>query len=183
MNGRRQVAKFTIREARCADVEGIVRVHVESWRTTYRGILPGDYLANIDVPARKALWKQVLCSGDTRAFVFVAERRDGDIVGFASGGPVHGGHAEYPCELHAIYLLEPYQRHGLGRRLLTAAVHRLQAGGFDAMMLWVLAANPSRRFYEAMGGQVVTTVIAHVGGVDLEEVAYGWKGLSHWRDA
>jgi hypothetical protein len=35
------------REAIIADVAAIARVHVESWRTTYRGLLPDDYLGHL----------------------------------------------------------------------------------------------------------------------------------------
>jgi hypothetical protein len=33
-----------IRPMRLEDVTGIARVHARTWQTTYRGILPDDYL-------------------------------------------------------------------------------------------------------------------------------------------
>ena len=49
--------------------------------------------------------------------VVVAETADGQIVGFAGGGPERGGNALYKGELCAIHVLADDQRAGLGRRL------------------------------------------------------------------
>jgi hypothetical protein len=43
------------------------------------------------------------------------------------------------------------------------------------MLVWVLADNPSRRFYEALGGAPVRTQHIEFGGTLLEEIAYGWR--------
>jgi hypothetical protein len=45
------------------------------------------------------------------------------------------------------------------------------------MMVWVLADNPSRRFYEALGGTLVTNKVIELAGKSLIEVAYGWYDL------
>jgi hypothetical protein len=42
-------------------------------------------------------------------------------------------------------------------------------------LLWVLAENPSRKFYERLGGQLVYEKTVTIGGVPLIEVAYGWR--------
>ena len=45
------------------------------------------------------------------------------------------------------------------------------------MLVWVLAENPSRQFYEALGGQELGQQEITVGGATLVEVAYGWKDI------
>ena len=40
-----------------------------------------------------------------------------------------------------------------------------------------LAENPSRRFYEALGGQELSRQDITIGGATLVEVAYGWKDI------
>lgn len=45
------------------------------------------------------------------------------------------------------------------------------------MLVWVLAENPFRRFYEALGGQYVRTEQFELGGAMLDEVAYGWRDI------
>ena len=41
------------------------------------------------------------------------------------------------------------------------------------MIAWVLASNRSRPFYEAAGGTLLGSQRIEIGGVALEEVAYG----------
>jgi hypothetical protein len=36
-----------VREANPTDAAAIAKVHVDSWRTTYKSIVPDDFLANL----------------------------------------------------------------------------------------------------------------------------------------
>jgi GNAT superfamily N-acetyltransferase len=109
---------------------------------------------------------------------YVAELRSGRMVGFASGGPRREErYPEYEGELYAAYLLREHQRKGLGRRLIGAVAEGLAAMGKRSMLAWVLAKNPSRPFYEALGGKLLGSQGIGIGGVALEEVAYGWDDV------
>jgi L-amino acid N-acyltransferase YncA len=163
-----------IREATIADVAAIARVHVESWRTTYKGLLPDDYLANLTYERREPLWREVLSKPAGHRLVYVAEGKAGNVVGFASGGPERSGDPVYAGEVYAIYLLEGWQRQGIGRQLTVTLVKRLIQQGFTSLLIWVMADNPSRRFYEALGGRQVRDRREMTGGVEVKDVAYGW---------
>ncbi len=165
---------MTIRMATVADVAAIARVHVESWRTTYKGIVPADFLANLTYARREPLWQEVLSKPASTGLVYVAEDAPGNTVGFASGGPERSGDPVYSGELYAIYLLESWQRQGLGRQLTVTLVRQLVQTGLTSLLVWVLAENRSRRFYEALGGQQVRQQPVTIGGAELIEVAYGW---------
>jgi GNAT superfamily N-acetyltransferase len=104
----------------------------------------------------------------------VAEDHAGNIVGFASGGPERSGDPVYTGEVYAIYLLERWQGQGIGRQLTITLVRQLIQRGFTSLLIWVLADNPSRRFYEALGGQPVRDRLEMTGGIELTDVAYGW---------
>lgn len=69
----------SIRAAVQQDAESIAHVHVQSWITTYAGIVPAKYLASLNEAERIPLWQDWL-SRDIR--VYVAEK-DGGVVGFA----------------------------------------------------------------------------------------------------
>ncbi len=170
---------MTIREAWVSDAPALARVHVNAWRTTYRGMLPEDRLANLSYERREQGWNEVLTlPPERRHFVFVAEDQTGQVVGFSSAGPETSDDAYYKGELYAIYILEACQRQGLGRRLMHAAVEALAAGGYTAMLLWVLADNNgARRFYETLGGRPIKEKPIEIFGVALSEVAYGWDDL------
>ena len=163
-----------IRTATIADVAAIARVHVESWRTTYKGILPDDYLADLAYEQRERLWRRILSKPGGQRLVYVAEETPGNIVGFASGGRERSRDPVYSGELYAIYLLENWQRQGLGRQLTVTLVGQLIQAGLTSLLVWVLAENRSRRFYEALGSQQVRQQPVTIGGAELIEVAYGW---------
>ncbi len=174
-----QEEAITIREATPEDAPGIARVHVDSWRTTYRGTMPDSLLDSLSYESRGQRWKQVLSDPASPGFTYVAQHRSGQIVGFASGGPDRDEHPHYQGELWAIYLLEEYQGRGIGRRLARTVVRRLADMGMHSMIVWVLADNPARRFYEALGGQYVGERDIEIDGVKLREVAYGWTDTRH----
>jgi len=166
-----------IREAQVSDAGGIAKVHVDSWRTTYEGIVPGDYLDSLSYEQRTSFWHDRLSDPNSARFAYVAEEDDGDVVGFAVGGPERSGDSVYTGELEAIYRLETHQRRGIGRRLIATVAARLTREGHHSMLVWVLSTNPSRLFYEALGGVEVAEKEIAVGGVNLVEVAYGWRDI------
>ena len=102
---------------------------------------------------------------------------NGTIIGFCHGGPNRGSEPLYRGELYSLYLLEERQRRGVGRRLVLALAEALQAASLRSMIVWILTDNPSRRFYEGLGGRAVGTKPATIGRQTLEEVGYGWAGL------
>lgn len=167
-----------IREAVLADAAAIARVHVDSWRTTYRGIVPDGYLASLSYEQRERVWQGNLSAARAEEFVYVAEKDGGPVVGFASGGPQNSGDAEYAGELYAIYLLASYQGQGIGRQLVRAIARQLLQADLPSMLVWVLVSNPSRSFYEALGGKELYEKPITIGGASLVEVAYGWPDLS-----
>ena len=166
-----------VRPARVEDAPGIARVHVDSWRTSYKGIVPDDFLANMSYEVRVQRWQTILSNANRFASNFVAEDENGQIVGFISAGPVQGYDPVYQGELYAIYILQQYQGQGIGRRLTEAAVEKLLEVGIDSMLVWVLAENPARKFYEALCGQFLKTKQDQIGGATLDEVAYGWQDI------
>jgi GNAT superfamily N-acetyltransferase len=169
---------MTVRDARLEDAAAIARIHVDSWRTTYAGIVPDEYLASLSCERREEIWRDSLADGGRADFTFVAEDARGEVIGFATGGPERSGNlVYYSGELYAIYLAPAFQRQGIGRRLFDAVVNRLLTQNYDSLLVWVLAENPARRFYEALGGKVVTEKQIEIGGASLVEVAYGWKVL------
>ncbi len=164
----------TIRPAVVEDAAGIAHVHTSTWLTTYRGLMPDDFLDRRTRTEPQAMWEQSLRSG--RTSTIVAEE-DGEIVGFASFGPERGNDRRYQGELYAIYILASHQRKGIGRQLLRTAAQGLVTQHFPNMMLWVLSTNPARQFYEKLGGTYLRERSAEWEGALLHEAAYGWPDL------
>ncbi|MDA8200340.1 MAG: GNAT family N-acetyltransferase [Thermaerobacter sp.] len=165
-------ASVVVRPAVLTDAAGIARAHVESWRTTYRGIVPDGFLDGMDPERQQARWQRLLDHRDTT--VWVAER-SGVIVGHASGGPQRGGaFPGWPGEVYSIYLTRAAQGFGTGARLWRHTTESLRHAGLMPFVVWVLTQNPTVRFYEHMGGQRLAERPVAIGGVDLPEAAYGF---------
>ena len=163
-----------IRKALVYDAQAIAKVHVDSWRTAYASILSSEFLASLSYEQRQKMWSSILSSPEGQSFVYVAESPDRQVVGFACAGPRREGDKVYHGEIYALYLLQNYQRQGLGRQLFRAAVAELNRREMTSLLIWVLAANPARAFYEAMGGKYLSEKDIEIGGQRLIEVAYGW---------
>ena len=167
----------TIRAATPDDAEGIARIHIATWLTTYRGLMPDVVLDKLSVERQTERWAASL--SNQRTSTVVAEE-DGQIVGFVSFGPEPGNDFRYQGELYAIYILDAYQGKGMGRMLVRAAAEGLLARNFPNMLLWVLSTNPARAFYEKLGGKFLRERTVEFNGVPLKEAAYGWDDLKCW---
>jgi GNAT superfamily N-acetyltransferase len=164
---------ITIRAATPDDANAIAHVHVESWKSTYTGIVPEAYLAGLDEVLRSKLWHEFLTGG---ALVLVAEL-DGTVAGFTHAGANREELEACDAELYSIYLLRELQRRGTGKAMLEAIAGTLVERGFGSMGVWVLERNPSRSFYEKMGAHLATTKVIDIGGAKLMEARYVWNDL------
>ena len=165
---------FSIRAANDADAGAIAHVHVESWRTTYDGILPAEYLAGLDDTLRARLWREWLTS-DT---VVVVAEIAGGIVGFAHGGKIREPVESCDAELYSIYLLRPAQGKGIGTALLRAIAAALLERHFRSLAVWVLERNPSRTFYEKSAARFAASRVIEIANTKQMEVAYWWPDLN-----
>ena len=165
-----------IRKATAGDAAAIARVHVDTWRTTYKGILPDDYLAKLSYESYQQMWERSLSNPNPTCVAYVAEHKSNGIVGFASGGAERQGDFKYKAELYGIYVLAEHQRRGIGTMLIQAVTGELAEHGFVNIVLWALEANhPARAFYEALGGRQVCT--------RQGKVAYAWEKIEELASA
>jgi len=165
---------LTIRRAKIEDAAAIAHVHVESWKTTYAGIVSDVFLASLNKEVRTQSWQEQILAANIS--ILVAEEETG-IFGFAAGGEIREKLDDYDAELYAIYLLRERQRQGLGRTLVIALASAMQTTGFSSMLVWVLEQNPSVSFYERLGAVQIARKVINIGGADLQELAFGWPSL------
>jgi ribosomal protein S18 acetylase RimI-like enzyme len=138
-------ASLVIRDAAADDIPSLAQLHVTTWNATYAGLL----MKGPSVAIRESQWRQAFATQDGSWFCLLVENRDGELVGFARVNQRQDGSGE----LNKIYLLGPYQRLGLGRRLVGEATRRLMSQGVTSMASYVEPRNPSSRFYEALGAE------------------------------
>jgi ribosomal protein S18 acetylase RimI-like enzyme len=168
-----------VRDAVEGDVEGIARVHVQGWRESSKDFLRPEALAGLSVEERMRMWQGAFAQPDPRVRLLVAETDEGEIVGFARGGPIRREDTNAlgtEAEIFAIYLLDKVKRQGIGRRLMRGVLDHLGEQGFRSVGLWVLKDNlAARRFYEALGGQSGAEQSFDLRGQMVTEIAYRFE--------
>lgn len=170
---------MSVRPATPADAMDIAYIHVDTWQTAYRGMIPDSYLDNLSLAQRGNWWVSVLTDPNNHTFLYVAEDDQGQPVGFVEGGPQRDKNVPIDGELYALYVLQSHQGHGHGRDLFLATVRELHKQNINNMILWVLKDNtPSRRFYEAMGGELYNEQQFELAGTTLNEVSYIYPDLA-----
>ena len=149
---------FDIRPATADDADEIGYVHATSWLETYTGLINDEFLAALSPEKSAEKFRETGCR-DT--LVLTADNR---VVGFTVSGRTRDNKMPGSYgDIHAIYILKPYQRRGYGSKLLSAAIEKLRREGFDGFTVWVLESNQKAcAFYEKFGFESDGTQIEHV---------------------
>ena len=177
---------IAIRKARPADSVAIAAVHVAAWRNTYPGILPDSYLTKLSVSRQAVHYDQAIRAGIC-VLVAIASGNDvaaggaARIVGFTTAGKARrgeiGGRALGEGEIETLYVLDDWRDRGVGRCLLRSAAAHLAETGCRSAFLWVLRDNPSRWFYERLGGRFVAEATIQVAGQSVVQTAFVWDPI------
>ncbi|HZT86514.1 MAG TPA: GNAT family N-acetyltransferase [Stellaceae bacterium] len=168
------MSEISIRPARPEDAGQIARLDVETWRTTYPGMLADAYLAGLSAGRREPGWAAVIRREPRDIRVAAAE--DGTLLGFGSCGPCRG-EPGFTGEVFTLYVAPDWQNRGIGRGLLLALFSRLVAVGRNSAIIWVLRDNPARFFYRRLGGRQVSHRMLPFAGNHVAAEAYGWRDL------
>ncbi len=168
-----------IREAQPADGKKLARIQVDTWKSTYCGLLPPEIIDRLSYRQSENKWEQVFRERDksSQSYAFVAAEKDGP-VGYVVGGPTRDAGMDYGGEIYAIYVLESFQGRGLGALLLKTAVQRMIETELDSMVIWVLKGNEGAAgFYERHDGKRIAERIIGLAGFECRVIAYGWSDL------
>jgi ribosomal protein S18 acetylase RimI-like enzyme len=163
---------MNIRKAVLSDATGIAKVHVDSWRSTYKNIIPDSFLRNLSYEKRTELWQRNITREGN--YVFVAENEHGEIVGFADCGKREYNPIENSGDLTSIYILEEYQGQGIGKQLLRELFQTFNELGYNKVFVEVLEDNKTRYFYEYYGARHIRTEQITIADADLSLLIYEW---------
>jgi ribosomal protein S18 acetylase RimI-like enzyme len=158
---------LVMREATMADLRPLAELHVRTFNETH----VGPFGSGPSYATREWQWREKLAETDATSFVLVLETGAKHLVGFIWCHPTHEN-PKWMARLNKIYLLREYQRRGLGKRLVAAAVDRLLANGLTSMALFTEPDNePACNFYEQLSGERQLDERGAFGGM------YGWPDL------
>jgi len=164
------------RNAIDADAVQIAKLHADSWRANYRGMLNEHYL-NGDIDSdRLDVWSRRIGDAPAKQLVMVGEQ-GGAVVGFICA--YEGADTTWGALIDNLHVRPDFMNGGVGTQLLLLAGRWLsernaQAGTF----LWVMEANArARRFYESLGAtnseQIIKTDLP--GGSIASNCRYTWR--------
>ena len=147
--------KYKIRKAERCDCKDIAHVVTVAWNETYRGIVPDEILdslyLNEDERARNSY--DHFGKDDDQQFVLEA---DGETVGFMN----LGYDENKKCgEIHALYILNEFKHHGLGRKMIEKGIEELKNMNCNEMLIGCLEGNDANEFYKHLGGKLIGTRI------------------------
>lgn len=125
----------------------MAHVHVESWRSTYRGLMSDAVLDDPGFVARReGFWTATLTDERYAANRVAVAEHDGQVVGIAMSGPSVGS-SPGTVQLYVLYLLDGHHGSGAGSALLDAVLEL-----DDHAALWVADPNPrAQAFYRKHG--------------------------------
>jgi GNAT superfamily N-acetyltransferase len=174
-------ARYAVRPAEPRDAPAVRDVHVQTWLSTYHGLIPEGYLEKLasSCPAWFQ-WSDRLTSPGS-SHIFVGEETNDGVIGFCWSGPEAKQSSTYTGEIYAMYVRADHQRKGVGRTLMAAAARSLEAEGHRNLLIWVVAENPYRAFYEKHGGRPVDRQRQELEGIPLDLIGYGWNEDSFGR--
>ena len=142
------IDSFTFRDATENDIPDLGKLHALTWAQTYNARNPNFEL-------RQYQWHKTFKEeNDGSWFCILVVDKNNKLVGFAKGIiSKNESSPEQHGDLNKIYLLNDYQRLGLGKKLFAHVLERFLSKGVNDMTLFGVQQNPSCAFHEAMGGE------------------------------
>jgi ribosomal protein S18 acetylase RimI-like enzyme len=167
-----------VRPARPSDGAAIAGVHVAAWRSAYAGLLPDWTLTDLSARRQEGYYAHMIRVG---GIVHVAEPPDGEphappVIGFVTASRAPSATLA-DGEIETLYVLDDWREQGVGRSLIAAAARDLASAGCRSAFVWVLSGNPSRWFYERLGGVRAMEGSVSVGGQPQPQTAFVWDPI------
>jgi ribosomal protein S18 acetylase RimI-like enzyme len=140
-----------LRHAIPDDAMAVAKVHVNSWRSAYRSLVPDDRLAKLDHTRVAESFRKSISLGSED--IYIVEEID-TVIGFLALGRCRDSDVDQGVtgEIYAMYLVPEQWRKGIGQSMWREGERIFKSRGYSQVVLWVFEVNEQgRRFYEAMG--------------------------------
>lgn len=136
------------------DATEIVRIQLESWRTSFADVIPLDQLAALDPADLERRWAATISRPqDARLRVLVALERAA-VRGFALVHPSYDPDSDQISdgEVGEFVIDAEHLREGHGSRLLQAAMDTLSADKFTRAVWWINSTDDALRAFVTASG-------------------------------
>ena len=145
-----QLEKIIIRKATFDDLSEMLRIMDEELETP-----------TIDDEMEERVQRWLIKLNDHLQFIFyVAEIDHGELIGWCRGGQTIEAHSivshqKYDCEIHNIFIRQPYQHRGIGRELWKIVWNEILLLFHPKnVVVWSVYKEQAQNFYLSLGGVV-----------------------------
>ena len=147
-----------IREANTSDAARIVRIHLNSWRSTYSNVFPKEVFdkQESEYNTRVENIKNAIRKGSSN---YALLEEDNMVKAFICYGDARGDKYKDYKEIYSIYIEDNNQKKGYGTKLIKYCFNIFKKEGY-------------KRFYQKIGGKVVELEHSSVHGIDITECVY-----------
>lgn len=160
-----------IRSASEGDAERIVRIHLNSWRSTYSNVFPKEVFdkQESEYNTRVENIKNAIREGSSN---YALLEEDNMVKAFICYGDARGDKYKDYKEIYSIYIEDNNQKKGYGTKLIKYCFNIFKKDGYKRVIIRCLKENTANEFYQKMGGKVVELEHSSVHGIDITECVY-----------
>ena len=159
--------KYIISQAAEEDLEAVVRLYVNSWKSTYPGLVPAWYLAGLNDADAERNWRQYISRHNQ--FILVARLPCGNIAGMIAAQATW--EIVNTAYIAALHVEKNFRGLGIGKELIKAAARKFVAQGISRLALAVIEGNDNAMaVYRRLGAQKLDYRLHHEGFTATEYV-------------
>ena len=160
-----------IRTANEGDAARIVRIHLNSWRSTYGNVFPKEVFdkQESEYDTRVENIKRAIREGSSN---YIVLEEDGMVKAFVCYGDARGDKYRDYKEIYSIYIESNNQKNGYGTKLIKYCFNMFKKEGYRKVIIRCLKENTANEFYQKMGGKVVELESSNIHGIDITECVY-----------
>jgi GNAT superfamily N-acetyltransferase len=157
------------------DASAVAALHIETWRDTYRGIIPDSKLDALNQKDSESTWMRILTQGDPKwCLQSIGAFQNGELLGIAGAGKPREDWG-YDSELWAVNVPRRFQKRGAGKALVRDCVRHALSFGARSMYLYCAIGNENAmQFYRYFGAVDSDHIVARDG---YREQAMIWGDL------
>jgi len=146
------------------DAIQIAKLVVDSWRTTYKGLINQEYLDNLNIQNVTDRWKKEFEQNN----IILVYKENKNILGVIKFGAEEL--EKDKGEIFVLYVKLEERRKGIGTKLLNQAKQELLKMGYKDMIVWCFDENKiGKSFYLKSGGEQKEDRNFEVNGVGTKE--------------
>ena len=140
---------MVIRQANKFDIELIAKLCIENWKKVYIGLLPNEFLNNLDVSDGINKWQEYL--GKEKTMIFVAYD-DWQFLGFSACK--EDDEIENCLYLDSLHVSENSRGKGIGTKLINTVGGYAFSQGYNFMSICIIKGNSTaKNLYEKLGAK------------------------------